>query len=66
MVDHIAKVAEILSQPDLEDDTKRAINEFIRAQLQARMKDDKANPDPFKEPDGMKEWLEGPQKGGDG
>lgn len=63
MVDHITKVAEILSQPDLEDDTKKAINEYIRNQIKGLTKDEK--PSPLSNPDVMKEWLEGPQKGGD-
>jgi hypothetical protein len=35
MVDHIVKVAGMLALPDLEDETKKAINAYIRDGLKA-------------------------------
>lgn len=63
MIDHIVKVAEILSQPDLEDETKKVINEYIRSQVKGLKKVEDDKPDPRSNPNVMKEWLEGPQGG---
>lgn len=64
MVENVVKVASILSQPDLEDETKKAINEYIRSQIKLTSKE----PDPQSKippPDVLSEWVNGPPKGGE-
>ncbi|WP_028609223.1 hypothetical protein [Paenibacillus harenae] len=76
MVDHIVKVASILSQPDLEEDTKKAINQYIRDNIRTKPVTTTAGTlDPFNPVRAqaesllgvnlVSEWMDGPTKEGD-
>lgn len=66
VVDHIVRVASILSMPDLEDETKKVINQYIRDGLQKPTAPTGINPyEPRAKAEDMlganvvSEWLDG-------
>lgn len=61
MVDHIVKVAGILAMPDLEDETKKAINAYIRDGLKEPGTKQPARKDELT-PDILLEYLHGPKE----
>lgn len=61
MVSDIVNVAEILTLPDLEDETKASINQYIRDRIKALGEVPKKPPD--LPPDLLNEWING-QGGG--
>lgn len=65
MVKDIVEIAGILAQPDLEDETKQAINAYIRDQIKAMGKEEKQPNAPMGVPnaDVLREWLFGAEGG---
>jgi hypothetical protein len=70
IADHVVKVASMLALPDLEPETKQAINLFIREALQPPAPQPHGTLNPFEAaasrvlgPDVLQEWLEGSKEG---